>query len=80
MTALPLNHTREQASEYLRARFGIPRSPATLAKLAVIGGGPRFHKAGRRALYPREALDAWARALLGETIGSTSEARGKSAT
>lgn len=35
---------REHASEYLDVVFGITVAPATLAKLACVGGGPRFHK------------------------------------
>ena len=36
----PARLRRKQASEYLRERHGITLSPATLAKLAVVGGGP----------------------------------------
>ena len=43
-----------EAAEYLR----VGRS--TLAKLRCYGGGPRFHKAGRRVvLYSRAVLDMW---------------------
>ena len=45
--------TRE-ASEYL----GL--SHRTLEKFRVAGGGPPFHKFGRRVLYSREDLDGWA--------------------
>ena len=31
-----------------------------LEKLRVIGGGPVFYKFGRRVLYRKEDLDAWA--------------------
>ncbi|MHC2017155.1 hypothetical protein [Methylobacterium sp. CM6247] len=46
---------------------------ATLAKLACLGGGPPFQKAGRVPLYPVELLDEWALARLGRVIRSTSE-------
>ena len=43
---------RNEASEYLRSRWGLNRATATLAKLACVGGGPcRFEKAGRWPLY-----------------------------
>jgi hypothetical protein len=35
-------------------------SPRTLEKLRTIGGGPRFRKLGRRVVYTRADLDAWA--------------------
>jgi hypothetical protein len=68
---------RAAASAYLREQWGIERAPGTLAKLAVVGGGPRFRKVGRIPLYAAEDLDGWARALLGEPVASTSELKGK---
>ncbi len=47
-----LNNT--QAAAYLNL------SPRTLEKQRVIGGGPWFRKFGRRVLYARVDLDAWA--------------------
>lgn len=35
-------------------------SPRTLEKQRVIGGGPRFHKFGRRVVYAIEDLETWA--------------------
>ena len=57
------------ASEYLEQVWGLKRSPATLAKYACLGApsgvdAPRFLKAGRDVLYPAEALDAYAEALI----------------
>ncbi len=49
--------SRKEAAEYL----GVI-SPATLAKYAVIGGGPRFYKLSSRVGYTIEDLDAWAQA------------------
>ena len=37
---------RKAASDYLRETHGLERAPSTLAKLAVIGGGPTFRRAG----------------------------------
>lgn len=56
--------TRAGAVTYLRDRWGIARSVATLAKLACLGGGPEFMKAGRTPLYAEESLDHWASELL----------------
>jgi len=65
---------RAQAADYVVANFGFPLSAKTLAKLAVVGGGPPFRRAGRFPLYSREDLDAWARAKIGPLITSTSNA------
>jgi hypothetical protein len=46
---------------------------STLAKLACLGGGPPFQKAGRVPLYPVDLLDAWATVRLGRVVHSTSE-------
>lgn len=70
---LPPNLKRDEASRYLASAYGIEMATATLAKLACISTtGPKFFKAGRRALYPRTELDAWATARLGELRSSTS--------
>lgn len=37
-------------------------SPRTLEKLRVEGGGPRFHKFGRRVVYALPDLEIWANA------------------
>ncbi len=64
---------RSEASEYLKEKWGIDRAPATLAKLASIGGGPRFQKANRIPIYPPEFLDAWAASILSPPLNSTSD-------
>ncbi len=64
---------RPGASRYLLEAWGLQRAPATLAKLAVTGGGPSFHKAGRWPLYDPDELDAWARGLIGGPLASTSD-------
>ena len=64
---------RKAASDYLRETHGLERAPSTLAKLAVIGGGPIFRRAGRIPLYTTDDLDAWAESLLGPPMRSTSD-------
>ncbi len=63
---------RKDAAEYLREKFGVG-SPATLAKLAVLGGGPIFRKNGRIPVYLAEDLEAWALAKIGAPQKSTSD-------
>lgn len=71
---IPPRLKRIEASAYLMCRHGISRTPGTLAKLAVVGGGPSFRKVGARTvLYDVDALDTWAAALLGPVVNSTSE-------
>lgn len=49
---------RKAAAEYLRDH-GIPIASTTLAKLACIGGGPKFHSYNRIPLYRCSDLDVW---------------------
>ena len=46
--------TNDEAAAFLRL------SPRTLEKLRVEGGGPRFHKFGRRVRYAIDDLESWA--------------------
>ena len=71
---------RAEAANYLRENYGIIRKPTTLAKLAVIGGGPKFQRAGRIPLYTLAELDVWAASILSPLVSSTSELRGEIAT
>ena len=48
---------RSAAARYVRDTWGLPCSPKWLAKLAVIGGGPIYRKAGRFPLYTPDELD-----------------------
>jgi hypothetical protein len=64
---------RSGAAKHVEETFGIPVSPKTLAKLAVVGGGPKFRKAGRIPLYDPPDLDEWARSKLSPLVSSTSE-------
>jgi hypothetical protein len=65
--------SRKEAAQFLTDR-GYRTAPATLAKLACVGGGPSFTSFGRRPLYREPDLLAWAH---GRTTGprrSTSDA------
>ena len=68
--------SRKEASEYLLEQHGIRRSPGTLAKLASVGGGPAFRKAGRIPIYDPPLLDEWAAEITSRVVRSTSELRG----
>ncbi len=57
--------TQQEAAAYLRL------SPRTLERHRVEGTGSRFVKLGRRVLYRRSDLDAWAER---RTFASTAEA------
>jgi hypothetical protein len=63
---------RAAAAQYVTEHY-FPLSQQTLAKLAVIGGGPMFRKAGRYPIYEPPELDAWAQARIGPPQRSTSE-------
>ena len=63
---------RHAAADYLKSKYGFG-ARATLAKLATVGGGPKFRKLGRIPLYTEEWLDDWAEASLGQPMSSTSE-------
>ncbi len=65
---------RADAAYYVRTTWGIPCSAKWLAKLAVVGGGPIFRKAGRFPIYAPTDLDAWAEARIGAPRRSTSVA------
>jgi hypothetical protein len=62
---------RKAAAQYLLEKYGFGAA-ATLAKLAVTGGGPEYYKAGRTPLYAEDSLDAWALSKIGAPRRSTS--------
>jgi hypothetical protein len=64
---------RTEASVHLWEKYGIRRKPQTLAKLAVIGGGPKFRRDGRIPLYDPDDLDAWAEEILTPPAATTAE-------
>lgn len=61
-----------QAAEYLKMRYGA-YTVETLAKLACIGGGPKFRRMGRFPYYTRTDLDDWAYSRMSPPVSSTSE-------
>lgn len=64
---------RKEASAYLRSKYGLTREPSTLAKLAVVGGGPYFRLLNRVPLYTAADLDQWVASRLGPRMQSTSD-------
>src|SRR5262249_23777927 len=77
VNATPLNPLRllrrTEAAEHIQQKWGYPCSPRTLAKYAVVGGGPPFRKAGRYPLYHPDDLDRWVSDKLSDPVTSTSE-------
>jgi hypothetical protein len=63
---------RKEAAQFLTSR-GYRTAPATLAKLACIGGGPVFRSFGRKPLYLPADLLGWAEARTTAPRHSTSE-------
>ena len=70
---------RSAASQYLEETWGMNRAPGTLAKYAVIGGGPTFRRAGRVPLYATNDLDKWVASKLSEPMRSTSDTAARKA-
>ena len=66
---------RKAASAYLHKTYGLDRAPSTLAKLAVIGGGPVFRRLNRIPLYSEDDLDNWVKSMLSEPMRSTSDTK-----
>ncbi len=67
---------RSQAAAYLQERYG-SYTTETLAKLACLGGGPRFRKLGAFPVYTTVDLDQWAADRMSKSVCSTSELRGE---
>lgn len=72
MTATKTYLRRDKAAQYLQERYGA-YTTETLAKLACIGGGPRYQKLGPYPVYTPEDLDAWAQSRMSRPVHSTSE-------
>jgi hypothetical protein len=64
---------RKEASIHLAEAHNLSRAPSTLAKLAVIGGGPPMVYFGRVPFYPVTELDNWAISQISPLCSSTSE-------
>ena len=61
---------RGDAANYLQARCGL-YTAGTLAKLACVGGGPRYRKLGHFPVYTQEDLDNWIEGRLSTQRTST---------
>jgi hypothetical protein len=70
---------RKTASSYINDKWGASYAPETLAKLACVGGGPRFVKVGVYPLYRKEWLDEWVQARMSEPVAHNSELAAQSA-
>ncbi len=72
MNIVPRYRRRAEAARYVRETWGLPCSPSWLAKLAVVGGGPIYRKAGRFPIYADADLDSWAQGRISGPRCSTS--------
>jgi hypothetical protein len=63
---------RQQTANRL-TELGLKTQATTLAKYAVVGGGPPFQKWGRMPVYDPDLVDRWAQERLGTPRSSTSE-------
>jgi hypothetical protein len=66
---------RKGAGVYLKTRYGFS-SESALGKMATVGGGPPFHRAGtngRIVVYEIPELDSWALAQIGQPLRSTAD-------
>ncbi len=61
---------RKDAAAYLNSRYGIG-SPAWLAKLVTLGGGPAYTKAGNTPLYRMADLDEWMQGRMTQRASSS---------
>jgi hypothetical protein len=75
MHNFPKYLNRQCASEHIEKTWGLRCSARTLAKLAVVGGGPAFHKSGRDALYDPESLEIWAQKKISPPADTAREHR-----
>jgi hypothetical protein len=63
---------RTQAAKYIKENYGFGTCD-TLAKLACVGGGPKFRKLGRFPVYTIEDLEAWIQSRMTRAVSNTSE-------
>ena len=64
--------SRKETAEFL-CEHGFPTKPATLDCLATRGGGPPYHRFGRRVIYDPAEVLAWARARVAISAATASE-------
>jgi len=77
MNVIPRYRRRAEAARYIRETWGLPCSSSWLAKLAVVGGGPIFRKAGRFPIYTDADLDQTVRKLQDLSIKWRKERAGR---
>ena len=65
---------RIEAAAFIRATFGVPVEPLDLERHAKAGTGPVFRRWGRKPLYRRSDLTAWAADRLSPPIHPRHEA------
>ena len=68
---------RSRAAKYVRERCGLPCSEKFLAKLEIIGGGPRCVKDDDSVWYTPSTLNAWLSALLDQPLALLSDPKAK---
>jgi hypothetical protein len=64
---------RTEASAYLWDRHRLKCARVSLARLASIGGGPRFQRVGPFVFYTPAELDRWAEAKTTPLLTKTSD-------
>ena len=74
MTTTSRPRNRREAAAYLTEIHHLKTSPKYLAKLASVGGGPRYRLYGGRSGYDDHDLDEYAASKISKPRGSTSEA------
>lgn len=76
--AVALYLDRKASAKFL-TDTGFPTAQRQLEKLACLGGGPVFRRYGRRALYRKADLLAWAESRMSAPLSNTSEASANAA-
>jgi hypothetical protein len=74
----PAQLTRQDAAKFLTER-GFPIAASTLAKKAVMGGGPPYRIWNSRATYSVDDLVAWADKSRGALVSHTAQRHPQSA-
>jgi predicted DNA-binding transcriptional regulator AlpA len=69
---MQIHEHRKVSAPEAAAYLGI--SASTLSKLRVFGGGPKFHKLGRRVVYDVRDLDGWFEARQRSSTSDTRDA------
>ena len=66
---------RIEGAAFIRDTLGIPIEATELERAAQAGSGPPFKRWGRKALYTRADLGAWARHRLSDPIRKSAARR-----